>query len=251
MPAITITFWGICTYLREHERFVLVQASQAVIDGNPNLAGKGIHPHHARLHLHSEDVVSIGPLSADSLPAGMLVFDLDMVTLTIANPDLPAAVDADGNDCAPHLRNFANGPLSEPTDDALHGGPSIAAALDVPSGALQSFRKDSESGACVNVLITQTIGDPMLSLTPFGSSTATTITLRPGASVLLSNLPHQGEGADRDEDFLLHFLTCTSFPPLPSFPSGEGYTDCHVSHTLENGGIEQYVGPGCSNTNYP
>jgi len=250
MANVTVTFWGICTYLRAFHRFVLVNASQGIIDRNPHLAGKGITAHHARLHLHAEDIVAIGALRPDELPGGMLVFNLDMVELTFTNPDLPAAVDAAGNLCAPDLDHYANGELGPLSNDAIKGGPSIAASFQVSAGTLQSFRRDKKSGACVNVLQCETVGDPILSITAVGDGASSTITLRSGASVLLTNLPRT-PGDDKEVDFLLHFLAGESFPSDPKHPRGDDYCDCHVQTGLEDGGIEQYVGPGCSNTNWP
>jgi hypothetical protein len=251
MAEINVTFWGICTYIRDRRRFVLVNAGAEIIDNNPGLQGRGIDPHYARLHIHAEDIVSIGALPVNEAPGGMLRFDLDQVTLAIANPELPAEVLADANMCAPHLSHYANEEIGPPNAATVTGGPSMAAFFDVVQGELRSFRKGTPDGACVNVLTSQTVGDPVLTITPFGTTSTSAITLRSGASILITNLPDPGTGADRDVDFLLHFLTADVIPTAAEYPKGTDYSNCAVSTDLEDGGIDLYVGPGCSNTNYP
>jgi len=47
------------------------------------------------------------------------------------------------------------------------------------------------------------------------------------------------------------FRAGVSFPSDPKHRRGDAYCDSHGQTGLEDGGIEQYVGPGCSNTNWP
>jgi hypothetical protein len=265
MPDITVTFWGICTYIRDRHRFVLVNAaSREIIEDNPKLAGRGIDPHFARLHIHPEDVIRIGALPIATIPGdGMLEMKLEQVLLTIANPALPTEVLA-VNECVPHLSHYSNLELGPPNPSTVHGDATMAAFFDVPSGDLRGYRrhtndsdrrgyrKDVQDGSCVNVLTTETLGDPVLTITPFGGTFSTAITLRSGASVLITNLPNPEKGADRDEDFILHFLTADTIPTDATFPrAGDAFSTCPVRDDLEDGGIGLYVGPGCSNTNYP
>ncbi|MGA8809962.1 MAG: hypothetical protein WB973_18980, partial [Thermoanaerobaculia bacterium] len=236
--------------------FVLVDASSRErIDAHEKLKDKGIDPHFARLHFHHQDVMRIGslPVAPPNDTTGMLVFALDQVVLTITNPAPPLHVDATAAECAPHLKDYIVGGIIPPNAEALHGGPAMAAFFDIPQGELHGYRRNDENGACMIVLTAQTAGDPILAITPFGATESTSITLRSGASVLVTNLPDpDAGGSDRDEDFLLYFLLTETIPTDPGYPKkDEAFSCCPVRSDLEDGGIELYVGPGCSNSVYP
>jgi len=266
MPAITVTFWGICTYIIDRHRFVLVNASSEVISSTPHLADKGIDPHFARLHIRIEDIVSIGPLPIVSTIAdGFLRIRLDQVSLSIANPAVPQVLDVQ-NGCAPHLRDYkGTGELGPAALATPEGGAAIACLFDVAQGVLQGLKRppgnDSDSGdpahhgEAVSVLTTETEGDPQLIITPFNGGLSMTITVRSGASVLVSNLPDpDAGGADLPVDFLLNFLVADVVPQDATYPTSSDEYSCPQPGSdqhIENGGIEQYLGPGCSNTNYP
>jgi len=257
MGELNVTFWGICTYIRDFRRFVLINAAEGEHVAPGEIAG-----HHARLHIHGEDVLGFGPLPVADQVAGMLRLKLEQVRLYVANPVLPSAVDASGNTCVTHLSDYTNGqPLGMPSYASVVGNDTIAAFFDVVQGTLVGYRKvpppsdppppEPPEGACVNVLMTQTIGDPVLIIAPFNGSNPMTITLRDNASILITNLP-EIPGEDKDFDFLLNFRVCATPPTDPQFPPpGQPFSGCCPSSNIEDGGIELYVGPGCSNTNYP
>lgn len=247
MAGITVTFWGICTYITAQKRFVLVNASADVIAKNPKLSG--IDPHFAQLHIRLEDIINVGPLPVDNAPGtGELRFALNQVALSIANPAPPQTL-VEETGCALHLQTF--GTIGA---DLFQGNSVLAASFDVnvAQGTLATYRKGTPDGACVNILSAETDGNPVISIAPFDHSTPSSITLRDGASVLITNLPDPNAGgADHDNDFLLHFLIIDAIPPDATFPQGANYSDCPINLNVENGGIDMYVGPGCSNSNYP
>lgn len=171
-------------------------------------------------------------------------------------------VDDSGNACVTHLADYTNHQeLGPPSVATVVGNDTIAAFFDVVQGTLQAYRKvppptdpkrdPNKEGACLNVLLAQTIGDPILVIAPFNGSNPMTITLRDGARVLLTNLPAKPD-EDQDIDFLLNFRLCAKPPADPQIPiQGEPFSTYPPSSSIEDGGIELYVGAGCSNTNYP
>lgn len=248
MGDIKVTFWGICTYIEAHQRMVLVNAGDsAIIGGNPKLAGRGIDPHHARLHIRLEDLVSIGPLTVHSVSAiGHIRLNLGQVTLSIANTMEPRLLDRQ-NQCLPHLDPLAKGELGPPNEATEHGNDTMSCFFNIDSGVLAG-RAASNGGAGVNILTVQTLGDPQLTITKFSGGPTMEIRLRSGASVLITNLPDLDEkGADRDADFLLHYLTAGSIPTDAGAPAT---VDC-PPEDIDDAGAPMFVSAGCSNSNYP
>lgn len=253
MGEIHVTFWGICTGMGIHQehgpspagRMVLVDASHhSTIEGNPHLAGKHIDPHFARLHIRADDIKGIGALPVFESPIDQwLRFDLRQVTVAIGNPE-PGMLQTEYS-CIPQLSKWAGPEIGQPNEAAVRGGPAMACIFPLTSGTIRGVATDG--GAAVSVLTSGTNGDPALSITPFGGTAVTTIVLRSGASILLTNLPHGLDGLDHENDFLLHYLTLETFPATVGHPSS---TTCHPS-PVDDGGLGLFVGPPCSNSNYP
>mgnify|MGYP003576307916 CR=1 FL=1 len=255
---ITVTFWGICTVIHEQDnpRIALVAARSDVIRDNCHLSGLGIDPHFARVHIRTADILAIGALPVrfsageltDSGAEEWMRFDLSYVSMKILNMTQPLEMKTS---CLPHL--LAMGRFSGPdgptvaTDD---GGTSVACVFELTNGLLSAHRK-TERGAGISVLTSQVEGDPVLCFWPYGvPSAASTITLRRGASMVITNLPDKAEGVDRPQDFLLHYLTMKTFPSEAGVLT-EANVQCPIEMGADDAGLGIYVGPGCSNSNYP
>ena len=252
MGEITITFWGICTIIREEiesvwvpKRIVLVDASdEQTIAGNPHLANHGIVPHMAKLRIPTDAISALGPMPITSIPLHTGI-SLRLAHVRLAIPNAIETPLVDQANCLPHI-----GPIEavgSPLGVTLMGGPAIATIYELNSGTLAGFRK-AEHGAGISVLTVQTNGDPVLTLTEFQTTQLTKFTLYSGAHVLVTNLPDMPGEDDHDEDFRLHYLTASVFPPVIGIPAE---VDCPLDPNADDGGLGLYVGPGCSNSNYP
>jgi hypothetical protein len=255
---VTVTFWGICTVIHEEDnpRIALVAAREDVIRDNCHLADRGIDPHVARVHIRTHDILAIGSLPV-AFSSGMITdsgaedwmrFDLSYVRMKMLNMTQCLEM---RTSCLPHL--LAMGRFSAPdvptvaTDD---GGTSVACVFELTHGLLSAHRK-AKDGAAISVLTSQVEGNPVLCFWPYGvPSAASTITLRRGASIVITNLPDQKEGVDHPQDFLLHYLTLTTFPAAAGVPT-EADVQCPVEMGIDDAGLGIYVGPGCSNSDYP
>lgn len=247
MPDITVTFWGICTIIHadeevERPRIVLVAAGENVIKQHPRL--QGIQPHVARLHIPTSDIAAIGPLVVAYSAAGdWMRLDLDSVNVAISNATGNLEMEAS---CLPHLQALIGDKIDLPRGSTVAGGAAIACIFELSHGLLRGVKK-KKGGAGLSVLTAQSDGDPVLSITPFGTTSPSTITLKPGARILITNLPEH-EAGDNADDFLLHYLTLSMFPARAGIPSR---VPCPIDETTDTAGLDIYVGPGCSNSNYP
>jgi hypothetical protein len=260
MPAdsdINVTFWGICTVIREegNPRIALVAAREDVIRDNCHLSDRGIDPHFARVHIRTRDIVAIGSLPVafrarlltDNVAEDWMRFDLSYVGMKILHMTQSLEMSVS---CLPHL--LAMGHFSEADGPAVAtdvGGTSMACVFELTHGLLSAYR--TEGGAAISLLTSQVERDPVLCFWPYGEpSRVSTITLRRGASIVITNLPDKAEGVDHPEDFLLHYLTLTTFPSDAGIAT-EADMQCPLAVDIEDADLELYVGPGCSNSNYP
>jgi hypothetical protein len=242
---ITVTFWGICTYVEAYQRMVLVNASREVIEHHPKLAEHSIDAHHARLHVRVGDVLGIGPLTVhEAGGAEYLRLNLHGVMLAIPNSAEPFLRD---NHCLPHLDRDLGADLGPPRPATESGNATMACFFDLNGGKLSGYK--TVGGAGINVLTAATEGDPRLVIAPFQGAAPTEITLRSGASVVVTNLPDLGKEADSHWDFLLSYLTADEIPSKATFPE---FVDCPPSpFKIDDAGIGLFVSAGCSNSNYP
>lgn len=264
MSEIKVQFFGICTHMEparniigsvppadSGRRVVLVNASsQERIDSFPELKRHQIKPHVALLQIAKGDLVG-GPPAKPwfpivDQPGESVIWELKGVSMTIRN-SMPAIADERGL-CVPHLSNFVPGRLPAAGPPTYDGVPEQAACyFDFPHSAY--YGRTIQGGAVVGVLNVHVSGEPVIDVASFTGERTVSIPVRPGAQISLSNIPLDAE-ADKDADFLLHFMLSETFPEGARFPT----------HTFQCGELDTYnlptglprlTGPGCSNSNYP
>ncbi|HVR40500.1 MAG TPA: hypothetical protein VMU84_15495 [Thermoanaerobaculia bacterium] len=269
-PSITVTFWGICIFLRKHKqgiqlpiygrRMVMLNAGpsgcaevQKVLENKAHGPVETIDPHQAQLHIRNEDLLQIGDLPVKSLagPNKWAMFHLDGVRLTIPN-SIGEEFDSTGTRCLQSLPGLVPN-LGAMSPAAVVGEPSVVSAFfDFKSGTLSSVqyvKKGKKDGPAVTVHETRTEGDPEIHVTPFGTCATTVIRIRPGASVAVTNEPdYDNKYADAPDDFMLNYLLAASYPANPQHAS----PTCQVTHKQpDHGGHPVFATPACSNTGWP
>jgi len=272
---LVVNFWGICTFMTNQvpetgvpesaawgNRYVLVNASdQATIADNRHLP-EHLKAHFAELQIAMSDIVTA---SNTFLPgfsqADFSIFEMGMtnrpfvawrlnnVLLSVANA-IPEPSTSTPH--FPHLSQFVVPPeqLGPPAlDTTMQPIPTRAAAyFDFFGGELEC--RSSHGGACMGHLRIKTLGNPQIRVHSFTSNTSIlSVELRSGSEIVVGNGPENPKD-DADEDFLLHYLTCSRFPNVQldldscGCPALETYNPPRWDPKL-------MVTPGCSNSNYP
>lgn len=257
MGEVKVTFHGICTIMNENptgavsaspRRIVMVNASKRELYSRIS-NHEEIQPHYARMHIRARDIVNIGPLPLQSgegpVDDEWMRFDLDQVSVEIANA-VPGTVDATKARCLPHLRTGTVGLLSDPNPDTESGSFFIACIFRLSSGRLEGQRMIK--GAGISILRTDTIDhNALLTIAKFDGGSTLSIGLRPDTEIVITNLP-DGQEADQDIDFLLHYLTASAIPTGVTVPRS---CHCTKATAVNDAGLGIMTGPGCSNSNYP
>jgi len=276
---VGINFVGVCTHLNFTQnaaaepslmygrRVVLVNASEATIQNNPELVEAGVLAHFGRLVIPADNVVAIqGPAPFVPLLGQYLLLDLLGVQLTIPNTLPQPQLVGDGQfitsifntmTCMPQLSTWI--PDIVPGGASLTGDPSKAwAYFDFPAGTLQGLTMSD--GAAFTDYTVKTLDDPMLLIRPFDGSAPTVVVLSnpaPGQGgvvpLIISNtpnLPPVPNDNDHDNDFLLHFLAgANGFPPFPLNPPVS--TSCPAGQVFTIPEIWADLNVACSNSGLP
>jgi hypothetical protein len=265
-PQITFRFHGIGTIIDGLEQFVppgtdvpparlvIPNCSGPIIDNNPNLKGRRIDPHVAKLRLRNDQIRSISDKGAFTEADGFSSMDLQGVTLTVANGIGHLTLNAP---CLPRLEAQAvpSNNITQLADFVWNQDPDQASCyLNLTAGTVQGYTDNGGAGISWSTIDTN--GDPVLVITPFDQQQKIVVVLRqketqPFVDVKITNLPSDGK-VDRDDDFLLSFLVANTFPQQTIIPA-LGSLSCppppSLSHAFEP--FPSDVGPGCSNTWFP
>jgi hypothetical protein len=222
MGEITIHFDGICTQISQLPPDFGIAAAHRVVlvhgEHGHLVAGKQIPPHVATLDV-GDGVTPVSHLEgahlriANAVP-GRICYDasyLNVPGLRTHNSDL-----------APLKRDVVAG-----TDAAAH--------FDVTSGTFAS--EPIHHGAWRSMLTVQTTDEPTLVITPFAGGPQQTLHLRSGSTIIVANTGNKLV-PESEFDFYLHYLVTEKVPTHPYFPPPDG-------------GRNDLLGPGCSNSNYP
>jgi hypothetical protein len=269
MGQVIVSFIGVCTYIRKSaypdfapadiagRRWVLVNATQSIIENNPNLNRRtpAIDPHIPKLQLMDWQA---------TLLEGELPFEPDGDTQVL---DLTAGysmsiINAIGDEiddselvCMPSLKMLA--------PDLGYVGPAVldptpattACVFDFQSGRLQGTQL-RQNGAGVTLLTIDTDGDPILEILPFGGTAPSLFRLQnqrtelpPGVNVM--SFPWGSGKVDNPTDFYLHYLTAGTFPADATIQT-QALTcaPCPFTYGLPPS-FTATAGPECSNSGYP
>ncbi len=270
IPVVSITFYGVCTHIREHQnpnikdspvfghRFVLVNASSKErIDSFAFLRENHVPRHFAWLVLGADQV--IGGMPANFVPfedTYMLDLNHFPATLTIANPgNLPQDNIAQ---CLPSLSHWI--PDIGPGLAVFSADPAeVSCYFDFQAGVLNGV--SLTEGAGVGNLMVVTIGHPILTITPFDvSQPPTTVQLQASpktgapAGIVVLNFPDDS-AIDGPHDFLLHFLAADRHPsPEEAAEILPGPACQHMDPNPLKGYTLRHAltaGPACSNSGIP
>ena len=253
---LNVFFVGLCTHVWWDEpprtfskRVVLHNA----ISGDV-IKGKNIKSHIPTLRIAAADIEEMHSLNLPGTD-GILEWKLNGGRVSIANPiDGEAVPDSTFSTCIPHLRDLMPdvGPPSEAAVDS-HDPSIISCIFELTAGRL--YGCTNKPGAALGLFVAETKDLPILRFTSFenGESRTSTITLRAGAKITLSNL---GACAEYDDsfDFYLHYKLAAVMPERDFVvPGRDRIKDCAVF----NEDVPTWppgfgsVGPGCSNSAYP
>lgn len=269
VPVVSITFYGVCTHIREHQnssikdspvfghRFVLVNAScKERIDSFDFLRDNHVPVHKAWLVLGADQVIGGMPLNFVPFEdTYMLDLNTFPATLTIANPgNLPQDNIAQ---CLPSLSHWI--PDIGPGLAVFSADPAeVSCYFDFQAGVLNGVSLDE--GAGVGNLMVVTIGNPILTITPFDGSAPTNVHLQASpktgapAGIVVLNFPDDSE-IDGPHDFLLHFLAADMHPsPEEASLILPGPACLHMEANPLRGYKLRHAltaGPACSNSGIP
>ncbi len=231
--AITIRFVGICTHITarndDTHRVVLVHA-----DHGAHLNEACIPPHIPKLIIDPVYVRGIDgyPHGLEPLgPAGQ--WRIQGVSFTVGG--------AQGDPLA--RSDFAKIPLlkskSRPGPSSLVIDDEQAACyFDLDKGVIQA--KQAATGAWETEATVETNDEPELRMTCFWNRAASSIRLRPGASVTVEHTGYLH--CDSDKDYLLHYRVLEHVPKDAELPPEE-----QRAATRPPGDISIF----CSNSQYP
>jgi hypothetical protein len=264
MPAlpVTIRFFGICTHfgfesmedaVDWYHRVVLVNASDPAHyrRDNPQLAG--VDPHKAHLQIRRADVIGEPP-AASWLPityddGAIVEWALDGVYLRIDAP-VPARNPRNLAPCIPGLgQHLLSQPLPPPGPRArVPNRADTACFFDFGPVEVRPWILDG--GAVIAAIDVWSSKLPVITATSFEGETLA-IPIVSGTEIAVSNIPDDPK-ADKEIDFLLHYLTLAEFPLNAWFPA-EPFT---CAPPLESTGnlprnLPLLTTPGCSDSNYP
>jgi hypothetical protein len=255
---VKVQFFGICTHMEPQphatvpahwgHRVVLVNASDPKSNPDPRI--QALNAHVARLQIKSADILGGAPAT----PWFPIVFNdgetiewgLHGVVLGIGGA-LRLEAGSRMGDCIPHLRDCciklpSAGPATHEEDRG-----KTACFFDFPVAEFAG--KLHGQGASMGVL-TLHAAHPTVEVRDFGLNGASlAFPIRAGAEVSVSNIPLDSH-ADKEEDFLLHFLAAEQMPVGPTIPP-KGFTCAEPLRTYNlPRNLGDITGPGCSNSNY-
>jgi hypothetical protein len=235
MATLTIYFVGICSHLRpdspestDPHRAVLVNARE----GHPP---RGIQPHHPRLLVRSEDIITgtIPPLTG--------------VTITVRDRDAKPNYSEEFGRCIPHLMSYTQELVEVNPDVTVERNPARTAGFIDVHGGIWNAGVDEKGAAVAYVKIQTDTEDVALNIKPFDDSMVHDLVLKDNAEIQVENTGRSF--GDHDHDFLLHFLIMNRIPADARWPEQGDLTCQALPRPLPwDGGT---IGPGCSNSNYP
>ncbi len=269
MSRVTVQFYGICTHVKTDDgrhRVILPNAGAEQIDRHHVLTRQRIQPHIARLQIQARDLVP-GDHHPDQ---SVRTWILDGTTLSIDGAVAPQAPAEQYRGAFPSLNAYCCSGVKlrqECRESGAQATSDLAACFfDFPAVTPVAYRvsdDDDEEGyrATVGVVTVETIENvtrPVISMkTPSGENVS--ISVQDGAQITVFSYPepvHGQPSADKDADFLLHFLSATKMPDGSWFPPASPWEECPKAIDTYNAprplaGGAMFTGPGCSNSTYP
>lgn len=271
MSKVTVQFYGICTHVTLNDgthRVILPNAGRERIDQHHVLARQRVQPHVARLQILKTDLSSNTEWDAfrPDDQETVWTWTLDGVTLRIndaADVQPPAVPDGGA---FPSLNAYCCTPvelLPEYLRNEARATSQLAACFfDFPKVTpLARMTPDGEEQyrATVGVVAVETIErveKPVISLRT-SSGVEVLLTVEDKAEITVYSYPERAgsQSADKDADFLLHFLSATQIPARSWFPPAPPWEECREAIVTRNPPLLDargtFTGPGCSNSNYP
>jgi hypothetical protein len=259
--SVKCQFFGICTHFRPESmpnavdwlhRVVLVNASdpEAFRSEQPRLADVG--PHVARLQILAADL--IGPPPATpwfpiTFYDGLTVeWKLDGVTLSIGQAIPTVGTPSGVQSCIPSLSAYCGSPQISPAGPRSYEADKSKTACFFDFGSVNVEGRGIQGGAAVAVIPVFS-DNPTMMVKRFDGETIS-FSIRAGSHISVSNLP-EDKSVDKDQDFLLHFLTVHPFPLEAGYPTDS----LGCLEMLETYNVPRHLGdgtvPGCSDSNYP
>ncbi|MFL6247494.1 MAG: hypothetical protein ACJ74H_15810 [Thermoanaerobaculia bacterium] len=235
---ILVRFTGICTHLLREVggetpyRVVLVRAEKETLI-NKHL----IPPHIPRLRIDPKDIVEHDPelWGLEQLDDGLWrMHGVHLKLDGIAAEKFTRHFDPFD---IPHLRSPSDR-LGNRKDDVVEHE-HAACYFDIDAGRLTSHKPKK---AVIAELTATVAGAPKLRITRFGDQKASTITLRPGATIDIEHTGSPTEG-ETEYDFLLHYLIFDFIPDDVYVPVEE---KLNLPPRDRND-----LSAGCSNSQYP
>ena len=269
MGQVMFSFLGVCTYFSAMNRMVLANASQSVINSNPELSSvqPPVEPHIARVQMFYEQMNENDPIIG---PPGFppsdrpnsYSFALNGFAISVQNPILNGVINrAEG---LPHLGAQLVDPakLGTPSPLVTDEDPATASCyVDFSAGQIEGLVLPINNPPGISQLTIETDGDPVIVFRQFQTNLQWTVQLhndkvidgqQQPAGVNIVNFPADGSKSDAPQDFYLQYLTTTPFPPIADIriPPTPLLPISRYSYNIHGIDTED-VDPGCSNSNYP